>query len=108
MKCRIPAAVPPPGGTGTDLELDLKWRGSEDAVRVWCVARAVQPSFGDFPDVAVALAGAGSRVEGLVAVAYDPLGCVEWGSRGEGYVLGERETGGGVGSGGVVEVVDRC
>jgi hypothetical protein len=69
MKCRIPVAVPPPGGTGTDLELDLKWRGSEDAVRVWCVARAVQPSFGDFPGVAVALAGAGSRVEGLVAVA---------------------------------------
>jgi hypothetical protein len=68
--------------TGTDLELDLKWRIRGDAVRVWCLARAVESLLCDFPSVAVASAATGHGVIGFVAVGYDPIAGVHCGNGG--------------------------
>ena len=63
-----PVAVVAAGEASADLEQDFRGRGRVDAVRVGGVAGAVDSSRCDVLGVAVAAAGAGGGVVGLVAV----------------------------------------
>lgn len=69
-----------------------KWQGpwtgpdcrtSGAAVRLWCVAKAVESWLLHFPGLAVSSAGTIARVKGLTTVSYDPLADVDCGGRGQ-------------------------